>query len=144
MEEKDISIHVFSELLKTVELLKIDGTIKCLQDARLSVIKSANVESDFFINKVSEITGTPVDVIMNGRDKTDERKIALSLCVFYIKEAYSCSLSDLSKVFNKDKAALSRYYNNAASVNIKRPKGDFNEKMAKYMTSLNLIFNSIK
>jgi len=101
-----VTTHIFDELLVTVESIGVEKTIKKLQEARTEKLILADNNIDNIINAVSQITNVSKDRILNGRDRSDERKMATCLCVFYIKNEFKYSYSDLRKIFNKDEAAL--------------------------------------
>jgi hypothetical protein len=105
-----ISTNIFDELIVTVERIGVEKTIKSLQEARSNILILSDVNVENIINGVTEITGVQKERILHGTDRSDERKMALSLCVFFIKNEFGYSYSDLKKIFNKDEAALYRYY----------------------------------
>lgn len=138
-----ISTQVFDELLTTLELIGLDKTIKTLKDAKSNFLILDDVNIDFIIKCVSELTGVSKDRILNGNDKSDERKMALSLCVYFIKNEFFYSYSELRKIFNKDESGLSRY--NTMVENIPtNPKTDFDKKMVTYVKKINLLITEKK
>jgi hypothetical protein len=138
-----ISTNMFDELIVTVEYIGIEKTIKSLQEARSKILIISDVNVENIINSVVEITGVQKDRILHGTDRSDERKMAISLCVFYIKNEFYYSYSDLKKIFNKDESALCRY--NQSIENIpKNPKTDFDKKLSEYCKKLELLITKQK
>jgi len=97
-----ISSQVFDELLTTIEVIGVDSTIKTLKDAKCKKLILGDLNIDFIISSVVEITGVNRDVILFGTERTDDRKIALALCIYHIKNQFSYSLSELNKIFKKE------------------------------------------
>jgi len=138
-----ISSLVFDELLNSIELLGVDNTIKTLKEARSKKLILGDLNIDFVINSVSEVTGVSKEMILYGTERTDERKIALALCVYYIKNEFSYSYSDLNKIFKKDESGLSKY--NSMVQNLpKIPKTEFDKTMFNYSKKLDLIITERK
>lgn len=121
---------VFDELLITVEAIGIEKTMKVLQDAKANSLLLEDLNISFVITAASEVTDVSKQRILSGTDKSDERKIAVALCVYFTKKQ-GYSFGDLKKVFGKDTSALCRYY--AIVENMpKSPKTDFDKKMLEY------------
>jgi hypothetical protein len=129
-----ITSSIFDELIVTVESIGVDKTIKSLQQARTALFYNQDVKIDFIINLVVDITGISREVILNGKDKSDERKMATALSVFFIKNKLNYSYKQLSKIFNKDESALFRYYKIVSE--LKNPKTDFDKKLSDYHKKL--------
>jgi len=128
-----ISTLVFDELLTTLEVIGVENTIKTLKEAKN---QNKNSDVDFIINVVSEVTSVDKERILYGIDRNDERKIALSLAIYFIKKEYSYGYSELKKIFNKDRAALSRY--NSMIENLPgTPKTEIDKKLKTYIKKIN-------
>lgn len=144
MENKiSISTKIFDELLSTVEVLGVDRTIKTLKEAKTNSLILDDFNIDFIVNNVSSVTGTARDRILYGNDRNDERKIALSLCVYFIKTEFHYSFSQLKSVFNKDESGLYRYFMLVESLP-NSPKTDFDKKLNEYYKKLKLIITEKK
>ena len=131
-----ISNLILDELLAAIESIGIDGTIRTLKEAKFKSLILKDLNIDFVITCVSEMSNVSKERILNGSDRSDDRKMAIALCVFFIKDEFFYSLSDIKGIFNKDISALSRYYtlaNNRSEI----PKTIFEKK-------LNTNFNKIK
>lgn len=140
---KSLTTHIFDELFVTVESIGVEKTIKSLQEARTRMLLMSDVNIDFIINAVSEITGVSKERILKGTDRSDDRKMATSLCVHYIKNEYKYSYADLKKIFNKDEAALYRYNGFIENMPIK-PKTEFDKKLSEYCKKLELFITREK
>ena len=129
---------LLQEILESVESIGIDNTTKILQNAKIQniVIDDVNIES--VLNIISIKCEVDVDRILNGKDKTDERKIATALCVYHFVENLHLSYADIKKVLNKDKAALSRLYSLVKGIDFKSPRGEFNKKIVSLVNEINL------
>jgi hypothetical protein len=138
-----ISTNIFDELIVTVERIGVEKTIKSLQEARSNILILSDVNVENIINGVTEITGVQKERILHGTDRSDERKIALSLCVFFIKNEFGYSYSDLKKIFNKDESALYRYYQTIDNLPVK-PKTDFDKKLSECSKKLELLITREK
>lgn len=136
-----ISTLVFDELLTTLEVIGVENTIKTLREAKTKNSIYSNV--DFIINTVSEVTGVDRERILHGIDRNDERKIALSLAIFYIKKEYSYGYSELKKIFNRDRAALSRYHSLVENLPA-TPKSDIDKKLKNYTKKINFFIEKNK
>lgn len=133
---------LLEELFITVEKIGIDNTVKTLKEARNVVLES--VEYGSIIKIVSDKTGVPVEVILTGNDRSDERKIALSLSVYFVKEHFpEYSFKDMIKIFGKDSSCLWRYHNNVLKLP-KKPKLEFEVKLASLMKEIELLITREK
>jgi chromosomal replication initiation ATPase DnaA len=138
-----ISSQIFDELLTTLELIGVENTIKTLQEAKSKSLILGDLDIEFVIKTVSEITGVSKERILYGTDRNDDRKIALSLCIYFIKNEFSYSLSELRRIFKKDESGLSRYNAIAEGVPA-NPKTDFDKKLSGYLKKINLIITERK
>ncbi len=138
-----ISNQIFDELLTTVESIGVERTIKTLQEAKSNslILKDLNVE--FILNTVSQITSVGKDRILNGKERTDERKIAIGLCVYFMKNEFGYSYSDLNKIFKKDDSQLFRYSEMVKNKPLK-PKTDFDKTLDGYYKKINLLITEKK
>jgi hypothetical protein len=136
-----ISTLVFDELLTTLEMIGVENTIKTLKEAKK---KNAFTNIDFVVNTVSDVTNVDRDRILYGTDRSDERKMALSLAIYFVKIEFSYGYSDLKKIFNnKDRAALSRYYNMVSNLPA-TPKSDIDKKLKAYHKKISFFINEKK
>ena len=74
-----ISTTIFDELLTTIEKIGVDRTVKILQEAKLQSVLLNDINIEFVLNTVSEVTSVSRDTILNGVIRNDERKIAIQL-----------------------------------------------------------------
>lgn len=138
-----ISNNIFDELIVTIESIGIDGTIKSLQEARTRVLILGDVNVDNIINAVVEITGVQKSRILHGTDRSDDRKMALALSVYFIKNHFEYSYKDLNKIFSKDRAGLYRYYSLIESLPPK-PKTQFDKTLSEHRKQLELFITREK
>jgi len=138
-----ISTNIFDELIVTVESIGVEKTIKTLQEARARILILSDLNVDNIINSVTEITGVSKERILHGTERSDERKMALSLCVFYIKNEFKYSYSDIKKIFNKDESALYRYYCLIEKLPMK-PKSQFEKTLNEFRKKLELLITREK
>lgn len=111
MEDKQL----INELFICVASLGVDGTLDALEEGRKIMQGKKHLEKydekiTDILYKVSDATSIPIHVIMNGTEKTDERKTAIALAVYFIKEIVDCSYREIKSILNKDESTLSRYY----------------------------------
>ena len=138
-----VSSQVFDELLTALEMIGIENTIKTLQDAKSNSLILSDFDVEFIIKSVSEITEVSKETILYGTDRTDERKIAIALSVYFIKKELDYSFTTLKKIFNKDKSALSRY-NTIIEKIPKVPRTDFDKKLITYQKKINTLITEKK
>lgn len=138
-----ISNTIFDELLTTVEIIGLDKTIRTLQDAKAQSLISKNLDIDNILNIVCEITNFRKDRLLIGNERTDEKKIAMSLAVYFLKETLLFSYADLKKLFNKDESALYRYYQ-MVNERPKKPKSEFDKNLELNYKKVNLIITEKK
>jgi hypothetical protein len=98
---------------------------------------------DNIINAVVEITGVQKSRILHGTDRSDDRKMALALCVYYIKNQFEYSYNDMNKIFSKDRAGLYRYYSLIDNIAAK-PKNEFDKTLSEYRKQLELFITREK
>ena len=138
-----ISSKILDELITTLEVIGIDNTIKTLQEAKNKTLILGDLDVDFVLKSVEDVTSVSKERILYGTDRNDDRKIALALCVYFIKSEFSYSLSELKRIFKKDESGLSRYFTlveNRPQV----PKTDFDERLINYMNKINFIISERK
>lgn len=138
-----ISNKIFDELMTTVEVIGIDRTIKTLQDAKANSMILEDLNIEFILNCVNQITNVSRERILNGNDRNDERKIAIALCVYFIKKEFYYSYGDMSKIFNKDESSLSRY-NSIVENRPDKPKSEFDKNVENYYKKINLLITEKK
>lgn len=138
-----ISSVLLDELITTVEVIGIERTVKTLQDAKSNSLLLNDLNIDFILTSVSDITSVPKDRILHGNDRNDERKIAVAICVYFIKNEFLYSFSDIKKILNKHESALSRYNTLVESVPSK-PKTDFDKKLDSAVKKMKLLITEKK
>jgi hypothetical protein len=122
MQEKEL----LNELFTCVAKLGILGTLDALEEGKRIVEAKRHLENydekiANILTVVSEITNQPLHIIINGTEKTDERKISIALAVYFIKEITDLSYREIKGILNKDESTLSRYYFFASAI-IKKSK----------------------
>jgi len=138
-----ISNQIFDELMTTVEVIGIDRTIKTLQEAKANNLILENLNVEFILKCVTQVTSVSKDRILNGTDRNDDRKIATALCVYFIKREFFYSYGDMSKIFNKDESSLSRY--NSLIENVPdKPKSELDKNIDNYLKKINLLITEKK
>jgi len=138
-----ISSQVFDELLTTIEVIGLDKTIQTLKDVKANSLILNDMNIDFIITSVSSITNVQKDRILNGADRNDDRKIAISLCVYFIKTKVTNTYSEIKNIFNKGKSAMSRY-NTLNEKSPKNPKTQLDKKISEYIKKINLLIQEKK
>ena len=138
-----ISNQIFDELMTTVEVIGIDRTIKTLQEAKANSLILEDLNIEFILSCVKQVTGVSKDRILNGNDRNDERKIAIALCVYFIRKEFFYSYGDMSKIFNKDESSLSRY-NSIVENKTDKPKTEFDKNIESYYKKINLLITEKK
>jgi hypothetical protein len=142
-KELSISNLIFDELLTTVEIIGLDKTIKTLQDAKAQSLISKDLNIDFIINIVCDVTNFRKDRLMIGNERSDEKKIAMSLAVYFLKQTLLYSYTDMKKIFNKDESALYRYYQ-MVEQRPKKAKTEFDKNLELNYKKINLIITEKK
>lgn len=142
-KELSISNLIFDELLTTVEIIGLDKTIKTLQDAKAQSLISKDLNIDFIINIVCDVTNFSKDRLMVGNERTDEKKIAMSLAVYFLKTTLLYSYGDMKKIFNKDESGLYRYYQ-MVEQRPKKAKSEFDKNLELNFKKINLIITEKK
>lgn len=138
-----ISSQVFDELITALEIIGIENTIKTLQDAKSNSLILSDLDVEFIIKCVSDVTGVSKETMLYGNERNDDRKIALSLCIYLIKKELDYSFSTIKKIFRKDKSALSRY-NTLVEKLPNNPKTDIDKKLSTYLKKINLLITEKK
>jgi chromosomal replication initiation ATPase DnaA len=138
-----VSNKILDELFETVEVIGIEQTIKTLQEAKMGSLLKQDVNIDFILNMVSELTAVPKQKILYGNDRSDDKKMAIAVSVFLIKNEFEYSFSELKKIFNKDQSALCRYYDIVQNMS-KKPKTDFDKKLDSILKQMNLLLTEKK
>lgn len=139
----NISVQILDELFSTIEVVGVEKTIKSLRDAKDSILVVEDVDINFILNTVSELTGISKERILYGKDRSDERKIAVSLSVYFVKNHFLYSYPEIKKIFNKDASVLSRY-NSYVENKPKVPKTEFDKKIDELSKKINFLLNQRK
>ena len=150
MESKELLNVVF----KCVEEIGLEDTLLAIEKGKKIIVNEKHINSiDYkvanILQKISEVTTIPIQTIIQGSEKTDERKIAVSLSVYFIKEFCDLSLRELKLVLRKDPSSLSRYFRFAMKIIKKNNhKTDLEKKFMnlynQMQVQLQLLNNSIK
>lgn len=138
-----ISSQIFDELITTVELIGVDKTIKTLKKAKADVLILSDLNIDFVVTSVSEVTGLSKERILNGTDRSDERKIAIALCVFVIRNEFAYTYSQIQGIFNIGISALSRYCTLVEKAP-KTPKTEFDKRLTDLLKQINILITEKK
>ena len=80
-----ISNQIFDELLSAIEIIGLDKTIKTLQDAKAHSLISKDLGIDFILTLVCDTTNFRKDKLLVGNERSDDKKIAMSLAVYFLK-----------------------------------------------------------
>jgi hypothetical protein len=142
-EVQSISNKILDELITTVEVIGIEKTIKTLQDAKNNGLIMNDNDIDFILESVSKLTSVSKERIINGNDRNDDRKIALAICVYFIKKQCAYSLNELKNIFNKDASQLSRY-NSLVENMSKTPKTQFEKRMEEIVKKMKILLTQKK
>lgn len=117
MESKEL----LSEVFNCVAEIGINGTLDALEQGKKIVKNQKQLDSmdykvSLILQKVSEFTTIPIHIIIDGTQKTDDRKIAVSLSVYFIKEYCDLSLREMKAILKKDESSMSRYFRFAMDI----------------------------
>ena len=103
-----------------------------------------DINIDFILGTVSEVTNVKKERILHGTDRSDERKIATSLFVYFLKKEFNFySYADIKKILPKDESALSRYNQMIENLPTK-PKSEFDKTLAEYVNKIELLLTEKK
>jgi hypothetical protein len=137
------SSHLLDDIISSIELInkQVESTLEVLRDAKLY----SNIEDyvDFIIESVSKVCIVDKKRIISGTDRTDERKIAIALCIYFIKNECNYSYSYMKNIFNKDFSVLSRYKLIVDNMP-KNPKSEFDKKLSSHYKKINEIISDRK
>jgi hypothetical protein len=144
MKVASLTNNIFDELLYTVESIGVENTIKRLKEARAQKLILEDINIDFILGTVSEVTNVKKERILHGTDRSDERKIATSLFVYFLKKEFNFySYADIKKILPKDESALSRYNQMIENLPTK-PKSEFDKTLAEYVNKIELLLTEKK
>lgn len=129
---------VFDNLISTLE-----NTIAEVKQAKSKSLTLSDFDVDFILSCVYEVTGVNKERILYGTDRTDERKMALALCIYFIRKEFFYSYSELQKILKKDKSGLSRYYLIIEKMP-KNPKTEFDKKLSSLIKNINILITEKK
>ena len=140
MESKEL----LSEVFNCVAEIGINGTLDALQYGKKVILNQKQLNSmdykvSFILQKISEITTIPIHIIIDGKQKTDDRKIAVSLSVYFIKEFCDLSLREMKSILKKDESSMSRYFRFAINI-VKKPnhKTDVEKKFMSFYNDMQI------
>ena len=140
MESKELLNVVF----KCVEEIGLEDTLLAIEKGRKIIVNEKHINSiDYkvanILQKISEVTTIPIQTIIYGSEKTDERKIAVSLSVYFIKEYCDLSLREMKAILKKDESSMSRYFRFAMNI-IKKTnhKTEVEKKFMQHYNSMQI------
>jgi hypothetical protein len=142
-DSHSISHILLDEIITTIEVIGFEKTIKTLQNAKNYGSVSRDSDIEYILDNISKITSVSKDRILFGSDRSDDRKLAIAACVYFIKNEYAYSLSELKIIFNKDASQLSRYNKIVSSVP-EKPKTQFDKKLTNIIRKMKLLINEKK
>jgi hypothetical protein len=116
-----ISHSLVDELLTTIEAIGVENTIKTLQKAKSNSLILKDMNIDFILDAVADVTGVTRDRILQ----------------------FLYSYADIKKIFNKDQAQLYRYYGLVDKIPDK-PKTEFDKTIETYQKKLTLLITREK
>lgn len=134
---------IMDEVITTVESIGIDRTCQILQEAKAKSLILNDTNVDFFLDITCSEVGITKDVLLYGNERNDDRKIALSLSIYFIKEELKYSYKQLKRIFNKDESALHRYYKITKHKALK-PKTDFEKNLEINFKKINNLITEKK
>ncbi len=135
---------VINEVFRNVDIMGIEDTVKVLRKARSEFLTLQDRGIEGILKVIIEYTGVTLERLIHGTDKTDERKIAIALSVYFIKTDLGYPYADIKKIMKKDEAALSRYFGLIKSLNPNNLRGDFDKTLYKSYQELNILFTEQK
>jgi DNA-directed RNA polymerase specialized sigma54-like protein len=93
--------------------------------------------------QVALMKKTCAERMLFGIDRSDERKMALALLVYNVKNQCEYTYPQMKKIFNKDESALWRYYSIVDSLP-PDPKTEFDKKLSSYSKKVNILITQRK
>ena len=129
---------MLDEILATVESIGVERTIQAIQDAKSNILQMQDLNIAFIIDSVSKVTSVTKDRILNSGDRNDDKKMAVAICVYFIKTELRYPLSIIKQIFHKDESQLYRY-NNIVENRPEKPKTDLDRKLEKYFKEVNIL-----
>jgi len=139
-----LSSEIMGEVFITIDCVGIDGLINSLKETQKFSIILNNTEVEFILQCVSNVCGVRRDLILNGTERTDDRKIALCLAMYFMKEYTSIkSFEDLKKIFKKNVSLIHRNIKLVNNMPTK-PKTDFDKKMDSHYKTIEKLIKEKK
>lgn len=133
-----VSTQVFDELFTTIECIGVERTIKTLQEAKSNSLLSKETNVEFVLDVVTQVTTVSRERILYGVERSDEKKIALALAIYFVKQEFGYTHKDLNRIFDKDKSNISK---NIALVKQKplKPKTAFDKKLDEHFKKIDFL-----
>ena len=100
--------NLIQELLRAVEVLGVDKTTTVLKIATTSSLTLQDPRVDFVFNMVSTHFYQTIEDLINSKNRSNLRFLALKFATYYLYEHFDISYNELQILFKRDKSLLSR------------------------------------
>lgn len=100
---------LINQLFDTAKTIGFEKTQEILQEAQSREVTFSNSIVENIVLRVAETTEVPVDEIIYGMARKNERKMAIGLCAIYLRKLYSEDVYDVAMELRKDRSLISRY-----------------------------------
>jgi hypothetical protein len=105
----DNSGEIIVEVIKSIEAIGINSTVKALRNARKHALDSEDYRVNFVLRMVCDHYTQTISYMINSHSKSIKRIHAIKFSIYYLHEKFMFSLGDLQNILKRDKALLSRY-----------------------------------
>lgn len=138
---KNKAINLLEQLLKTVEGLGIDETTKLLVSGTEDSLNLSDNRVDFVLKIVSVEFKIPIPEMINSYSKSTKRKFAIMFGVYYLHGNFGISFGDLSKLYQRDKGLLCRYFHEIKNLKNNDPSA---KGLIKYRDKFDIMVSEYK
>jgi hypothetical protein len=121
---------IFTELVKTVEAIGVDGTANALKNARVEQLNLADKNVEFIVSLTTTTFKMTFEDIVDSRTKVGHRVHAMKIMCFYLNN-FGYSIVDIAALIKRDKGLVSRYCKEVAQSKSKSDTPHFYHKIFK-------------
>ena len=103
------SVKLFNEIFRCTEVFGLDKTIEILYNARAEALRLEDENTIAVLSIVCRAFGLTINEILSGRGRKNDRVMAIGLCVYFLRNEFSYTPTDIASALRRDRSVCWRY-----------------------------------
>lgn len=113
------SVKLFNEIFHCTEVFGLEKTIEILYTARAEALRLEDENTTAVLSIVCREFGLTIHELISGRGRKNDRVMAIGLCVYFLKNEFNYSPTDISSALRRDRSICWRYWKKVTELNEK-------------------------